>query len=294
TGEIITKTSVLKQLGISDRFEDKLSHFFKTVDNKYYVPNGDLLKKLKTAISELKGGYIFVEGLPGIGKSTALTKFKEANSKNTLAYYCFIPDVKNDFGELRHKSNYFVKSLCIAIENSFPDVDLPQKYSNKYEEKLSTYIEELSKMGKKIIFIIDGLDHVHRDIAFNDNSLLNQIKGKLPEGIYFILSAQYRSVLSDSVELEIREDSRRYIIVSRFSQSEILKYLKNKRIDPSEILDEVERISGGIPIYLHYISELLLKTDKYKYQKILADLPNLINGEINKYHEYLFQKIEKK
>lgn len=291
SGEGITKDLVLKELGILDRFEDKLSHYFKIID-EYYVPNQTFFNQLERGLSELSGGYIFIEGLPGIGKSTALTKFKEQHRDVTLAYYCFIPDTKNDFGELRHQSYYFLKSLCIAIEKSFPEVDLPNKYSERYEEKLSSYIEKLSKLKKKIIFIIDGLDHVHRDTTLGEKSLLNYIKGDLPDNIYFILSSQYDTVLSPSVKLQIDSDVRRYIKVSPFTQMEIKQYLDNKGIDTSNILDAIERVSGGIPIYLHYISELLIKIDKRDYEETLEDLPNLIDGKINSYHEYLFQKIE--
>jgi len=292
SGESITKDLVLKELGILDRFEDKLSHYFKVVDDEYYVPNQLFFEQLKRGLSELPGGYIFIEGLPGIGKSTALTKFKEQYSDITLAYYCFIPDTKNGFGELRHQSYYFLKSLCIAIEKNFPEVDLPNKYSERYEEKLSSYIGKLSTLKKKIIFIIDGLDHVHRDTTVGEKSLLNYIKGDLPDNIYFILSSQYDTVLSPSVKLQIYSESRRYIKVSPFTQIEIKQYLNNKGIDTSNTLDTIEKISGGIPIYLHYISELLIKVDKRNYEKTLEDLPNLIDGKINSYHEYLFQKIQ--
>src|SRR5690606_18057006 len=164
-------------------------------------------------LSELPGGYIFIEGLPGIGKSTVLTKFKEQSEDITLAYYCFIPDTKNDFGELRHQSYYFLKSLCIAIEKNFGEVDFPYMYSERYEEKLISHIDKLSKLKRKIIFIIDGLDHVHRDTTIGERSLLNYIKGNLPDNIYFILSSQYAEVLSDSVKLQIDADERRHIKV---------------------------------------------------------------------------------
>ncbi|MEJ7822218.1 MAG: NACHT domain-containing protein [Chitinophagaceae bacterium] len=292
TGEQITKDLVLRQLGITDRFEDKLSHYFKVVDERFYVPNNDLLTKLKTSLTELEGGYILIEGLPGIGKSTALTKFKETNPEITLAYYCFIPDAKNDFGELRHKSNYFLKSLCITIENHFPDVDLPNKYSDRFEEKFISYIDKLGTLKKKIIFIIDGLDHVHRNTTIHENSLLYQIKGNLPDNIFFILSSQYRSVLSPSVATQIDSDPRRHIVVAKFSQQEIRQYLNNKGIDAIDFLDQIERVSSGIPLYLHYISELLLNTKKRNYEETLKNLPNLIDDKINTYHEYLFKKIE--
>lgn len=292
SGESITKDLVLKELGITDRFEDKLSHYFKVVDDEYYVPNQNFFDQLEKGLSELEGGYIFIEGLPGIGKSTALTKFKENNPDISLAYYCFIPDTKNDFGEFRHQSHYFLKSLCITIEKNFPEVDLPSRYSERYQEKLNSYIEKLSKLKKKIIFIIDGLDHVHRDITIGEKSLLNYIKGNLPENIYFILSSQYDAVLSPSVKLQIDTDTRRHIKVSPFTQPEMRQYLANKGIDINDNLDRIERLSGGIPIYLHYISELLAKIEQRDYEKTLADLPSLVGGEINSYHEYLFQKID--
>jgi len=291
TGEQINKETLLRQLGITNRFQDKLSHHFKVVDDKYYVPNSDLLLKLKTATSELNGGYIFIEGLPGIGKSTALSKFKEKNPEITLAYYCFIPEAKNNFGELRHKAYYFLKSLCISIENQFSHIDLPNMYSENFEEKLNSYIDKLGTLKKKIIFIIDGLDHVDRDTTLNKNSLLHQIKGNLPDSIFFILSSQYKTVLSPSVEVQINTDQRRHIVVNNFTQREIRQYLNNKEIDAIDFLDKIEKLSGGIPLYLHYISEILIKTEKRDYESIIKDLPRLIDGKINSYHEYLFQKI---
>ncbi len=292
TGEKITKSTVLNVLGISSRFEDKLSHYFKVVDDKHYVPNKSLLSKLDIALNELDGGYIFIEGLPGIGKSTALTKFKKSNPDVTLAYYCFIPDSLNNFGELRHKSHYFLKSLCISIEKQFPDVDLPNKYSEKYDEKLVSYIDKLSTIENKVVFIIDGLDHVHRNLTNNEDSLLNQIKGDLPRGIFFILSSQYKKVLSQSVAKQIDSDPRRHIVVPRFTQNEIEEYLAKKDIYVPDHLDNIEKISKGIPLYLHYISELLIKSEQRNYEDVISKLPDLIDGEINSYHEYLFQRIK--
>lgn len=292
SGESITKDLVLEELGITGRFEDKLSHYFKVIEEGYYVPNQLFFDSLQSALTLLKGGYIFIEGLPGIGKSTALTKFKEQHDDIALAYYCFIPDTRNNFGELRHQSYYFLKSLCIAIEKNFPELDLPSKYSEKYSEKLHAYIEALSRIKRKVIFIIDGLDHVHRDTTIGEKSLLHHIKGDLPENVFFILSSQYDAVLSPFVKNQINSDSKRKIRVLPFTQPEIKIYLQNKDIESTDFLDRIERISGGIPVYLHYISELLVKTDPKDYEDVLNNFPELAEGSINSYHEYLFQKIE--
>lgn len=290
SGKPITKDDVLKQLGLSDRFEDKISHYFRTVDSKHYVSNCVFLNKLNKSLEELKGGYIFVGGAPGIGKSTSITKFLESLHE-FIAYYCFIPDDKT-YGELRHKSSYFLKSLCIAIEKQFPNTDFPHRFSDRYEEKLSAYIEKLGTLDRRVIFFIDGLDHVHRDISFNGNSLLNQIKGELPDGVFFILSSQYDAVLTPSVASQVHTDERRHIVVSRFSQEEVHQYLLNKGIHSSRIIDQIDRVSCGIPLYLHYISELLLGCEDEDYQSVLESLPVLQDGHIKSYHEYLFTQIE--
>lgn len=292
SGSAITKEIVLEELGIAGRFEDKLSHYFSTVAEEYYVVNQSFGEQLNQALTELRGGYIFIEGLPGIGKSTALTKFKEKHEDVTLTYYCFIPDLRNNFGVLRHQSQYFLQSLCNAIEKNFPEVELPGVYSEDYKPKLSGYIEKLGTLERNIIFIIDGLDHVHRDSTLGDNSMLNSITGTLPENIFFILSSQYVSVLSTSVKLLVQSDTRRHIRVAPFGQREIKKYLLNKGINGEKVLDQVERVSGGIPLYLHYITELLLSVGPDQYQEELDDFPNLVDGQINYYHDYLFSRIE--
>lgn len=87
SGEGITKDLILKELGILYRFQDKLSHYFIIIDDEFYVPNQSFFEQLERGLDELPGGYIFIEGLPGIGKSTELTKFKEQHYDITLAYY---------------------------------------------------------------------------------------------------------------------------------------------------------------------------------------------------------------
>ncbi len=292
-GEKITKNNLLQELGINDRFEDKLSHYFKTIDEKHYIPNQSLFDQLTTTLNKLAGGYIFIEGLPGVGKSTALTKFKQDNNETVFAYYCFVPSTESDFGSLRHKSDYFLKSMCIAIERNFAEVDLPAKYSDNYEEKLTGYIDKLGTLGRKVIFVIDGLDHVHRDLEFTDRSLLNQIKGKLPDGVFFILSAQYKAVLSPDVQAVINQEPIRHIKVPTFNSAQVGAYLENKGLKIGELSDNVAQLSGGIPLYLHYISESLIKARESNYVKILNNFPTLKAGEINTYHEYLLQNLQK-
>jgi len=170
---------------------------------------------------------------------------------------------------------------------------LPINYSGNFEEKLTLYINKLGNLKKRVIFIIEGLDHVDRNTKLKENSLLYQINRNIPDGIYFILSAQYKSLLSSVVKNQIESDERRHITVSKFTQQQIQQYFTKKGIDCNGfLLDEIEKVSEGIPLYLRYISEQMLKRGKLNYIETLNEFPYLKDGEINYYHNYLYNQIE--
>jgi len=291
SGVTITRDKLLLDLGIKDRFVDRLSQIFK-VDDGSYVENTELFKQLDTLLSAVNSGYVFIEGVPGAGKSTSLTKYALQNKEIRFSYYCFIPE-DTTTRDSRLKGEYFLKSVCIAIEKSFPDVDLPIKYSDNYEDKLSQYLDKISTLGEKIIFLIDGLDHVHRNKEVLNNPLTNNVLSALPDNLIIILSSQYIDALPPNVKAEILGDPQRHIKISRFSEIQVRSYLTKKSLSlrDEEILLVFEK-SEGIPLYLRYITSLLEETDPAQYPLIINEFPGLVNSEINTYHEILFQKIE--
>ncbi|MEO8209825.1 MAG: NACHT domain-containing protein, partial [bacterium] len=291
SGVAVTKDKLLQALGIRDRFVDRLSQVFK-IDEANYVENTDLFKKLDSLINSINNGYVYIEGVPGAGKSTALTKYASQNKHIRFSYYCFIPD-ETTTKELRLKGEYFLKSLCIAIEKGFPEVDLPIRYSENYEDKLSQYFDKISALGEKIVFLIDGLDHVDRNKEVLNNPLTNNILSALPDNLIVIISSQYIEALPPSIRAEISNDDNRHIKLSRFSESQTRIYLNKKSLFlTNEEINLLHEKSEGIPLYLRYITSLLEDSEPKEYITVINEFPKLVDSKINTYHSLLYHRIE--
>lgn len=291
SGEKIYKSILEKEMGLNSRFEDKIPNTFK-VNDALYIENAELFIKLDKALSHNRGGFILVEGVPGAGKSTSLTKYFEKSKDVQFSYYCFLPEDAFTTNQ-RMQGKYFLKSLCIAIENAFQDDDgLPHRFSENYEEIFSEYTQYLSKLDKRIIILVDGLDHVHRSLDALSNPLTEVLPRTLPENIYFIISSQYLAALPKAIQAVISSDPEKRISISRFDAGQIHAYLNKKGLELSgeqEVL--LLKRSEGIPLYLHYITESMVDSPPGDFEDIINGYPELENGDIRTYHALLFQEI---
>ncbi len=290
SGVSISKTDVLKRLGIANRFVDTIAHDYE-VEKQYYVENSHLFRRLDESIAKLQGGFILVEGPPGSGKSTALTMYQRTRRHVKFAYYCFVPN-EAGLGNRRMEKETFLKSLCIGIERAFPDVDFPQFYFQDYEDKLGRWLNKLSTLGTKIVFIIDGVDYVDRKKERLSHPLTTYLDGKLPENIFFLLSSQYPEALAPSIQTQIQQNPLRHISMQKFSEAEIKLFLHHRglRLTPKERALATEK-TEGIPLYLNYIAKLLLDTPAHAYIAILKELPSIKDETIDSYHEFLYEHI---
>lgn len=290
TREEITTEKIKKELGIADRFIDSINNEL-TVNKEYYIENSSVFEQLDKAINQLTSGFILLEGPPGSGKSTALTVYKQRSKNIKFAYYCFNPDEKS-LGNERMERDVFIKSLCIGIQNSSPNIEFPQMYSSDYEVKLRKWLYILSESNEKVVFIIDGLDHVDRK---NKEGLLKQpltnyIDNTLPENILFILSSQYPEALSHSVQAQIKQNPLRHIKMQRFTDTEVEFYLQKRKVDnASHIASLIIKKVEGMPLYLYYITNLIIEAPTAEREKMLEQLPQI--DKIDTYHIILYNSI---
>lgn len=282
----VSRETVLRTLGIADRFLDPLEHIYP-VDERLFVEDESLFCALDHAINTLSGGPILVEGPPGIGKSTALSVYRERRPDVTLGYYCYVPE-EPTFTHARLERETFLKSLCVRLRDSFPDIHFPQEYSANSLEKLDRMFSAISESGSTAVLIIDGLDYVYSNRDVLDQPLLDALDGTLPDNVFMIVSCQNITMLPPGLQHQIGTSGLRHIVVKRMSRVQCSEFVRRRNLDVEEaILQSIYEISEGIPLYLHYICKQLSAEPMKDWARLVDSFPSLEEKGISEYHDWV-------
>lgn len=278
-------------LGVHDHFVDRVSHYFP-IDRRVFVPTQDLFEQLDSSIRELDSGFVLVEGEPGSGKSTALTVYLADRPDVRFGYYCFVPEDRSLAHE-RLGGDAFVRSICIGLRNSFPDIVFPKPYAPHTIQLLNTWLHALSAAGRRVVCVVDGLDHVDRltRLSLVAQPLTRVLDAdQLPSNVLIVLSSRYPGALPQPILDHIRATPRRHIKMSRFGPAQVQEFLRLRGVTLSDHLTDLATVtSGGVPIYLEYLADKLGRLSSHEQERFLRDAPSLRDGRIDAYHEHLWQ-----
>lgn len=289
---LVKPDDVRTALGIQDRFVDRVSHYFP-LDRTVWVQTPDLFHQLDSSIGSLDSGFILLEGEPGSGKSTALTMYLADRPDVRFGYYCFVPNDKTLAND-RLGNDCFVRSICIGLRNAFPDIDFPNPYAPQTVQLLNDWLNTLSVAGRRIILVVDGLDHVDQKtrqslVARPLTTVLDA--DELPSNVLIVLSSRYPEALPQALIDHVKADRRRHIVMPRFGTVQVRQFLQLRGVALSDhLLETVVTVSGGIPIYLEYLSDQLGELNSYQQERYLQEVPSLRDDRIEAYHEHLWQR----
>jgi len=284
----VQRDDVLRKLGLHMHFVETLVQSFP-VNSELWVPRPELLKALDDSINVLPGGFVLLEGPAGSGKSTALSMFDRTRPEVRLGHYCYVPD-ERELGYPRLERETLLRTLCIGIHNAFPDIEFPHPFAPHDKSRLNELLRVIAaKHPGKVAIFIDGLDHVHRAHKHHMVDLLwgTVINGRLPDGVFFLLSSRYDDALSDDVCAEIDSDPRRRIRVDGLNGVQTSAFLRKRGL-PLDAA-QVQRcllLTDGLPIYLEYLSDLLAKQHQVDQKRFLEELPALQGGDIDAFHRH--------
>jgi len=162
--------------------------------------NHDSLQNI--LLDQIKSPKVILTGGPGFGKSWILTHLAEElrNRGHLVArHYCYLepgdPDVQR-----RVTTNVLFANLIAELVDSLPT--LREKHRPIYAagpRELETLLQHAVELNatKKVILIIDGIDHIprvlneSRSIAAEDTDIVKELAAlNLPEGICLIIGSQ--------------------------------------------------------------------------------------------------------
>lgn len=298
-----TTAQIIKGLGWENRFKTTFNHDL-VVDKKKYQPIHSTLNLLSERIEEVSGGYIFLLGGPGTGKSTLLTQWSKNRKDRIIKYYAF--DFTNPSSHLnfheRGNSTFLFFDLVFQLKEAgiYEKKILPYKdliyLRAVFFEQLAIAGEEFKKTGRKTILIIDGLDHVPREYKSTSSSFLRELPlpALLPEGVYIVLGSQ--SYELEDIELQIKKEYKegnRKIQIDPLQKKDVYQYLESSNINPSLSKEQQSIVfekTKGHPLYLSYLVERIRQSSD---QDLAIEAFAPIGGEIDNYYHKIWQPIEK-
>lgn len=295
-----SRKQIIERMGWRDRFKTIFNHDL-IINRETYQPIIFTENILDSKIDEFTGGYIFLEGSPGSGKSSLLTNWSRKRKDRIIKYYAFdfqSPSSRYNFferGETTSMLFDLVYQLKVSGINYNQEI-IPYRdlsfLKNAFFEQIAFAHQEFLNKGEKTIIIVDGADHVPREYTDTKQSFLKELllPNEIPDGVYIILGSQSYDL--ESIRYEVRKEYKeghRSIKISPLTKTEAFRYidLNIKNLSPEQ-KQRLYEISQGHPLYLSYIVDIILQSDDFDLAT--NSLP-LIDGDIDNYYSKIWESI---
>lgn len=264
----------------------------------YIPPDNDFHDELMSQISE--DGITVLWGSPGLGKSTYLSYLCEENEKSEIPvvrHHYYLSQSDKTSG--RWWFDTAAGSIIHQLSYWFPDdVNANQTGPSDLREVIEACAERCGKANKKLILIIDGLDHVWREQS--DTRQLSQLFDSLlplPQNAHLVVGTQMvpDAQLPGKLLAAIPKD--RWSELPQMNLTAIESWLDAQHIaganddKVTEIGEAFLKISEGHPLYLIYSYEYLFRTKGRITAYDVEGLPPCPDNDIYKYYGRLWRSL---
>ncbi|MBP8542972.1 serine protease [Citrobacter freundii] len=242
-----------------------------------------------------RGGYLFLKGAHGIGKSTFCAKFTPKDPTiEHFGTYSFNTGRDGVNAVQQAQPETFVNWLSMQVSlflTREPGRLIKGDYSvliNETGQLLTRLGEEYARRNKTGVLFIDGLDEVDK----YDEALLNRFTALFPlqlsEGLVVIFSAP--GYTRYSAQLGVRVSPADCCTLPALTQASAREYCRQslKEVPSHGMIRVICDLAQGHPLYLRYLIDL---ANAGKAEEELAQLP-LIDGRIRNYYEMLWVSLQ--
>lgn len=259
---------------------------------------------LRVALQNVHRGYVVLLGDPGSGKSTLLTKTLLGLPYRVIRYYSFVPDTP-DPRALRGEATSFLHDITLALDRagfrsgkSISSSKDTNQLTQRFHEQLGLLYEDWRVTGRKTVILIDGLDHISRELKPHD-SLLRYLPhpDQIPDGVLVVLGSQTDQLtdLPHPVHLAIQQTERRIQIerLSRESVFEIIEHGNLPVVLTSSQRIKVEELAAGHPLALALLLNRLSDLADDQTVEAIISSTEPFGGQIDEiYHSHWRQVID--
>ncbi len=263
------------------------------IDKKKLIKTDGRLNQIRTELS--KTSRLVVTGEPGTGKSWLIENLKSDLSDTTIIrHYCYTTlSEESEIFKKRVSKNAMIGSLIAQLEREIGRFEIQEK---KYASDIDSLNERLNQVDKKVLLIIDGIDHVWRTyqrvngyLSEKEETILeiiNQISSTNPNVSILVLSQpiDQLSILTTFEKIELVPIDESFVIQSLQKQK-----IKNIRISEAPLSRLVLQKSNGNALYCKYIIDSISKKSE-DAERILNDFP-VYDNNLETYYTYLLSTL---
>jgi energy-coupling factor transporter ATP-binding protein EcfA2 len=248
-----------------------------------------LLSELTTSVEQRPGGYVFVTGPSGYGKTALLVHLvRSLQQRGEEPVYHFI----SQRDAMLSDADLCFRSLCQQlIARHGLGGDLPSSTAD-VRFLYPVLLGIPPAQGSRTIVVLDGLDEASQ---WSDGPGPDMYPVSLPSGVHVVFSAREVADHDWLGELGLggRADVRRLGTLDVDGVRDVLYASKAKplqtAIQDGAFVKAVHEVSGGDPFYLHFLAEDLAKSADVT-ETVVRQQPRGLNAYLDRWWIDVAQK----
>ncbi len=248
------------------------------------------IRQVKEAIKGTGKGFLWISGKPGIGKSALMAKLMKDYVGQTQRYIV-IPYFFR-LGQPGCSTMEFLSAALKRLQAELHRTIEPAPRLPDRQRQWAEALEEAARTGKKVLFLVDGLDEIYRQ----EREFIELPFMALREGIVWVCAGRSERELEEALQRRgarwvfpeglppLGADAIRTMLTEHLGR---LKYelFERDEGDRNRFVEAVARKSEGLPLYVRMLVE-----DLKAEQWTVRDEGKLPQG-LAAYYERLLERL---
>lgn len=249
----------------------------------------------ESTIVTKRGGYVFVEGSHGVGKSTYCQQFRPASPElDRLGIYHFTELARGSTPAHQAQPEVFfdwANSLLSTRATGKPARLMELSYSQLIEktyEVLQSLAKRCLKAGRVGVLFIDGINEAAAAGEGTLQRFVNLLPQTVPEGLVVVITGVGLDSIASNLGAILRGSERLTLppLERDIQYGLCIEFLDEDKATTENVAALCDRAMGH-PLYLRYLADLV---NSGATQGDIAELP-VFSGSIQDYYETIWAKL---
>jgi hypothetical protein len=228
-----------------------------------FVGREEHIRQVKDAIKRTSKGVLWISGKPGVGKSALMAKLMQDYIGQTQ-HYIVIPYFFR-YGQAGCSTMDFLATALKRLQAELNrEIEPEPRLPDRQQQLVEALEEAVSKTGKKVLFLVDGLDEIYR----LEREFLNVpfMTMAVKERIVWVCAGRSEGDLEEALKSRgavwvfpdglppLDEQAIRAMLIEHLGR---LKYALFERDEGerNRFVEAVTRKSEGLPLYVRMVIE---------------------------------------